>query len=244
MAFLVEKFMVSHRECFICLPENYECGRQYPVVYLNGGKEIEEQIETILEEVRRETKKDIGFLAAGVLSAEWDRDYTPWEAEPPFGNGRTFEGKAGEYLSFLEHELKPYIDTAYCTDEKRERTALAGYSLGGLAAVYALYQTEAFGTVLSLSGSLWYDGFLPYMENTALLRRDCAVYLSLGRLEKKNRNKKMASVSACTQRAAEILKEELTGDVFFEWNLGGHFTEIEKRYGKALVWLSRLWDLS
>ena len=48
----------------------------------------------------------------------------------------------------------------------------------------------------------------------------------------------MAKVGDCTERAAEILKSRFgEKQVCFEWNEGGHFTDISKRLAKAIVWL-------
>ena len=40
--------------------------------------------------------------------------------------------------------------------------AIAGDSMAGLFAVYALYRTQVFSRVASASGSLWYPGLLEY----------------------------------------------------------------------------------
>ena len=37
---------------------------------------------------------------------------------------------------------------------------IAGYSLAGLFALYALYKTDAFTRVASMSGSLWFPGIM------------------------------------------------------------------------------------
>ena len=57
---------------------------------------------------------------------------------------------------------------------------IAGYSLAGLFAVYALYRTDVFARAASVSGSLWFPGFREYVfSHTPLCRPDC-VYFSLG----------------------------------------------------------------
>ena len=115
------------------------------------------------------------------------------------------------------------MDMHYRTKPEPEHTALAGYSLGGLTALYALYQTDSFGWIASLSGSLWYDGFCEYMEKERPLRREVNVYLSLGKKERLSRNPRMGKVAECTERARQILESQL-GQV-----LAGEMKEEQKR---------------
>lgn len=133
--------------------------------------------------------------------------------------------KMGKKSDFLLLSIKP------------EHSVLIGYSLGGLTALYTLYKTKVFGNIGSLSGSLWYDDWIAFMESTLPVTESCKIYLSLGQKESKSRNVRMAKVAECTEHAAEILKLQFgTENIFFEWNEGGHFTDIPKRFAKAIAW--------
>lgn len=240
-------------DCRLYLPSDYYGGtRRYSVVYVNGEVPIEEILTKLVE-------KDAGtdFILLSVKPKSWNDDFTPWAA-PAFraGEGAPL-GRADAYLSCLTEEIKPYMDTHYRTKPEPEYTALFGYSLGGLTAVYAVYKTDVFGAVASLSGSLWFDGFCEFMERENPLRADLRIYFSLGKKESRSKNPRMGKVAECTRRAAEILEEELErlegydgvgeesrlkagtenrGRVCFEWNEGGHFHDIEGRFAKALMW--------
>jgi enterochelin esterase-like enzyme len=62
------------------------------------------------------------------------------------------------YTRFLTDELVPYIRTNYHVTADPAQTLIGGYSLGGLAAMYAAFRhPEIFGLVLSQSGSFWYE---------------------------------------------------------------------------------------
>lgn len=128
------------------------------------------------------------------------------------------------------------MDAHYRTKPEPQYTALFGYSLGGLTAVYALYKTDVFGAAASLSGSLWFDDFCEWMEGEKPLRTDLRVYLSLGKKESRSKNLRMAKVAECTQRAKKILAVQLKKPVHFDWNEGGHFHDIEGRFAKAVMW--------
>lgn len=232
-------------DCRLYLPSDYyEGARRYPVIYVNG----EISIEGILTKLVKEDGRT-DFLLLSVKPSNWNDDFTPWAA-PAFRKGEeTPAGKADAYLSCLIKEIKPYMDAHYQTRPEPEYTALFGYSLGGLTAVYAVYKTNTFGAIASLSGSLWFDGFCEFLERKKPLRTDLRVYFSLGKKESRSKNPRMGRVAACTERAVKILRsrletengcangaEERTGAVYFEWNEGGHFKDIEGRFAKAIMW--------
>ena len=249
----IDEIQIAGLACNLYLPSGYNnTQKHYPVIYVNG--------EIPLDEIVNEVKK-VGvaaeFLLLSVQPGDWNDDFTPWCA-PAFRKGETAPaGKADEYILRLAEEIKPYIDTNYRTKPEPEHTVLLGYSLGGLAALYSCYKTDVFGVIGSLSGSLWYDNFCEFMEREQPLRTDLKVYLSLGKKECLSKNPRMGKVEECTQRAREILIRQLSAstdnakdgtqniringqsdnnadNVFFEWNEGGHFHEIPKRFAKAI----------
>lgn len=66
-----------------------------------------------------------------------------------------------------------------------EWRGIAGYSLAGLFALYAIYQTDVFTRVGCISGSLWFPGFLEYVFTHESKRRPGCLYFSLGDKEAK-----------------------------------------------------------
>jgi enterochelin esterase family protein len=62
------------------------------------------------------------------------------------------------FVEFLGDELVPFLRANYGTSPDPGKTAIGGYSLGGLAAAYAgLRRPETFGLILSQSGAYWYE---------------------------------------------------------------------------------------
>ena len=246
----VDEIQIAGLSCKLYLPAGYNnTQKHYPVIYVNGEIPIEE----VINEVRK-TDVDIEFLLLSIQPHDWNDDFTPWSA-PAFRKGEAAPaGKADNYIFCLTEEIKPFIDTNYRTKPEPKHTILLGYSLGGLAALYACYKTDQFGVVGSLSGSLWYDNFCEYMEKEKPLRTDLKVYLSLGKKECLSKNLRMGKVADCTQWARDILIRQLSTNadyaksdtqgklfknVFFEWNDGGHFHEIPQRFAKAIVWWTK-----
>lgn len=245
------KLHIADMDCRLYLPPGYGEGEAYyPVIYVNGDIPIE---GIMTKAVNAGVRAD--FLLLSIQPKSWNDDFTPWAA-PAFRAGEEApQGRADAYLSCLTEKIKPYVDAHYRTKPEPAHTALLGYSLGGLTAVYAIYKTDVFGMIASLSGSLWFDGFSEFMEREKPLRTDLRIYFSLGKKESRSKNPRMRKVAVCTQRAGEILaggpgrivesdaeweSSHSAGKgtvVYFEWNEGGHFHDIEGRFAKALVYL-------
>lgn len=233
---IIKTLKISGLDCQLYLPEEYETSlKNYPVIYVNG----EIPIEDVLSEVEKQGGGVVpDFLMLSVKPNNWNNDFTPWSTAAFRAGESAPSGNAASYIKVLSEEIKPFIDENFRTKKDTENTILIGYSLGGLTALYSLYKTDVFGRIGSISGSLWYDDWITFMENTLPERKTCKLYLSLGRKEPKSRNSRMAKVGDCTERATEILKSRFgEKQVFFEWNEGGHFTDISKRLAKAIVWL-------
>jgi len=95
------------------------------------------------------------------------RDYTPTDegwylggtgTDGHVGNRPSFagEGGAAAFLAFLSDELVPFVERGFRTADER---AIAGYSFGGLFALYALLAHPGlFDRYLVCSPSLWWGG--------------------------------------------------------------------------------------
>jgi predicted alpha/beta superfamily hydrolase len=116
--------------------------------------------------------------------------------------------------------------------ENAERTLL-GVSLSGLFAVWSAFSTDAFTNIISISGSLWYDGLVEWMKEQAPSPRIKKVCMLLGEKEKNAKEKRMATVEKRTQAAANILKEKTQASVTFELVEGTHFSPIMPRLERA-----------
>ena len=129
----------------------------------------------------------------------------------------------------LEQAL-PALKNRYPISENPEDTGIFGYSLGGLAALYMAYERPEFGLVGCLSGSLWYEGFMPWAEARRIANPDARVYLSLGRKEEKTRNPYLCKIGDCYRREEELLSRQLgPSRVTMTWHDGGHATEVHRR---------------
>ncbi len=196
-----------------------------PLIILNTTQDEGQDVYGALCKM---TNRD--FVLAAISGLNWGHDMTPWEV-PAIPHGDPCTGGADEYIEDLKEEILP--DILSRLDFTPSFTMLAGYSLAGLFAIYCTYKTDIFDRVASISGSLWYPGFMDFVESNEMVRKPDKMYISLGDKEAKTRIKTMQSVRANTDRLASFYKESGI-DLTYEINPGNHFTDIVKRTAKGI----------
>lgn len=198
-------------------------------MYPHQANEVEHLWDSLMELV-----PDQNFLLVAFQVEDWNRDFSPWKAPAAFGT-EGFPGQGAETLSWLTEQCIPYIDQTF--DTKEQEHWIVGYSLAGLFALWAAYESDAFSGVACCSGSLWFQDWDKYVKENALKRR-CCIYLSLGGKEEMTKNRVMATVGGRTREQKKILeKDPMTDQVILEWNPGGHFSDAGKRLAKGIRWL-------
>ncbi len=183
---------------------------------------IEREIEMI-----RSFSEKTDFLFAAVPVEEWNLDLSPWPAPPVYGSEGFGNGAERTLNRLLDEIVLPLRQNG-------RRFYLGGYSLAGLFALWAAYQTDAFCGVAAASPSVWFPGFPEYTQKNRL--RTDAVYLSLGTKEEKTRNPVMSWVGHNIMELHAHLEREGTVCTL-EWNEGNHFREPELRMAKGFAWL-------
>ncbi|MDO5638830.1 MAG: alpha/beta hydrolase-fold protein [Neisseria sp.] len=165
---------------------------------------------------------------------DWEASFSPWPAPKAFKSAPDFSGGADAYLTLLdEHILPEAFDTLSLTPVWQ---GLAGYSLGGLFALYAACKSRRFSRTASVSGSLWFDGWLEWMQQNPPAALPQKAYFSVGDNEARSKNPRMAVVETNTRAAAECW-QTLGIRTTFELNPGGHFEAVPQRMAKAAAWL-------
>ena len=172
-------------------------------------------------EIQKLTDTDFYLLAIKVQI--WNHSLSPWCAPAVFGKEDFGNGAAGT----LEAVLK------FCTAQDKAYI-IGGYSLAGLFALWAAYQTNVFQGVAAVSPSVWFPGFLDYMKEHSIQTN--RVYLSLGDKEEKTRNPVMATVGGRIREAHGLLQTQGINTTL-EWNQGNHFKDADKRTARGFAWL-------
>jgi predicted alpha/beta superfamily hydrolase len=178
---------------------------------------------------------DSKFVLVSVDGVDWDCDLSPWPAPRVSRNRNDFAGGADAYLKELTENIVPAVEAKIGFSPCCR--SIAGYSLAGLFAIYALYRTDIFSRVASMSSALWYDGFLNFMKKNSPMRLPERAYFSLGDREKKARNQRLAAVEECTVDAENLVRD-LGVNTIFELNSGNHFRDVPERIAKGIRWIS------
>ena len=168
-----------------------------------------------------------GISIVVIPDVNWNDDLTPWPAEGVFKKAKPFGGHAAAFLDKLTNEIIPEAEKILGV-EGAERTIM-GVSLSGLFAVWAGFRTDAFTNIISISGSLWYDGITEWMKEQTPSPQLKKVCMLLGEKEKNAKDKRMATVEEKTIAAAEIMKSKSQAAVTFELVEGTHFSPILPR---------------
>ena len=78
----------------------------------------------------------------------------------------SFAGEAGRTLDYIEQQVVPQLDIQ---SQANRPLYIMGYSLAGLFALWAMYQTDIFAGCATCSGSMWYPGFTEYVNSQPTL---------------------------------------------------------------------------
>lgn len=171
------------------------------------------------------------FSLAVITGVDWDASLSPWAAPPVFKKGKPFGGGADKLLAWVEALLPRLIAQNSLSPEY---VGIAGYSLAGLFAVYAAYKSRAFSCAASVSGSLWFPGFVDFALKNAPVRVPRFAYFSVGDRESETKNPCLSRARASAETVERRLRE-LGAETAFELNPGGHFNEPEERLARGMA---------
>ncbi len=162
---LYSKILREQRKIWIYTPDMNvdirDTSKHYPVIYL---LDADANFESLVGMVR--TLSQINgntvcpeMIIVGILNTDRTRDFTPTHIknDPPFIDsiGAKKTGGGEKFISFLEKELIPYIDSSYSTQPYK---MIIGHSLGGLMVVDMLANhPKLFNAYISIDPSMWWD---------------------------------------------------------------------------------------
>lgn len=172
-----------------------------------------------------------GMTVVALPRADWYQDFSPWPAPPLNKRGPAFSGGADAYLAALTAEIIPGAEKAL--NLRPRRRALAGYSLAGLFSLYALTRSPLFSACACVSGSLWFPGWIEYLERAVFAAAPDYVYLSLGDRESHSRNPLLSTAGQAMEQTLSLLQKRGIPCVF-AWNAGGHFENAQGRLRQGI----------
>lgn len=166
------------RNIWVSLPPGYYAGEsvKYPVVYLLDG---DNHFASVVSMIRQLSEGYTSFLPKMIVVAIHNtdrlRDLTPSHISRKAADGTEIAaykmtGGGEKFLSFIQKELIPHIDSAYPTSPYK---MFIGHSLGGLMVIDALlHHPEMFNAYVAIDPSLWYDDRKLLLQSADILHRN------------------------------------------------------------------------
>lgn len=219
----IKRYTADGREATLYMADS----ENRPLVILNNYSGDGSSVVKALEETGC---PDLNLLCVGNLN--WNHDMTPWSCPALSADDEPCTGGADDYLKLLVSDILPKAK-----DFVRgvpPHIGIAGYSLGGLFALYACYNCDVFDRAASVSGSLWFPDFKDYVFNNPMKKIPDKVYLSLGDAEAKTKHPLLKTVQDNTEEIVGHYKK-LGLNVTWELNPGNHFRNAALRSAKGIA---------
>lgn len=217
----------------------FSIGEGIPYIYLGVQENSVEYVERIAAFLTENVENPSMTLVA-YEAKDWNAEFSPWSAPSIWKKTKDdpgFIGKGPDTLQWLKEIGIPFVEKTENPETGRRNRYLAGYSLAGLFSLWAFYESQIFRGCVSGSGSLWFPGWMEYLEKASAPEDSC-IYLSLGGKEEKTKNPVMASIGNATRKAkAQIEADENVTFSCLEWNPGGHFSDPDIRVAKGVAWI-------
>ena len=155
----------EQRKIWIHVPESYNEGiyasQRYPVVYLLDGDAHFFSVVGMIHQLSTVNGNTVvpEMIVVGIPNTDRTRDLTPThiDAAPPFLDSAASKTSGGgeRFMSFIEKELMPHIDSLYPTEPYK---ILIGHSFGGLTVMNTLINhPDLFNAYIAIDPSMWWD---------------------------------------------------------------------------------------
>ena len=197
-------------------------GDHGPIFYIGSHEIIDDYINYIQGD---------HYLLVIFEVEDWNRDFSPWYALSPVGE--PFLGGGKQTLAYLVDHIIQEVHQKY---PAYHHDYICGYSLAGLFALWAYLDTDRFKGCVVSSASLWFEGFMDYIQ-VHLPKKDTCIYLSLGGKEEKSKNQVMAQIGNLYRELYQKYKEDPDIRVTLKMNPGGHFTKTIERVCEGISWI-------
>lgn len=200
-----------------------------PVIYLNTYSNEGQQVFRAAQATGCPL-----FTLVTIGNLNWNHNMVPWDSSAAFKGGEPFTGGADDYLRLLLRDILSRTEKDLMGAPAWR--GIVGYSLAGLFALYAIYQTDIFSRVGSISGSLWFSGLKQYILTHEPKRPPDRIYFSLGDKESKTRNPILRSVRKDTEEIHDFYRS-MGVDTVFQLNPGNHDHRAAERTAAGIAWL-------
>ena len=163
---LQSNILNEHRKILVYVPnsssKNEISQQRYPVLYLLDGDAHFNSVVGMIQQLSQVNRNTIlpEMIVVGIPNTDRTRDLTPThvKSDPSFKNMENILKSSGggeNFISFIEKELMPYINTNYPTSPYK---ILIGHSFGGLTVMNTLVNhTNLFNSYICIDPSMSWD---------------------------------------------------------------------------------------
>lgn len=141
-------------------PDGIYAQRRCPVIYVLDGDDHFKSVVAMVEKLSQGGPNIMlpPMIVVGISNTDRTRDLTPTHVRAAAMMDSASAARSGggdKFISFLEKELIPHIDSLYPTAPYR---VFIGHSLGGLMAIHTLINhTRLFNAYLAIDPSMMWD---------------------------------------------------------------------------------------
>jgi predicted alpha/beta superfamily hydrolase len=157
------KILSEQRKIWVYVPQPPDdfAKVKYPVVYLLDGDSHFSSVVGMIQQLSSVNNNNIipQMIVVGIPNIDRTKDLTPTHVDfdpmmADLGSVSTSGGNE-KFLSFIEKELIPHVDSSYPTLPYR---MIIGHSFGGLTVINALItHKQLFNAYVSIDPSMWWD---------------------------------------------------------------------------------------
>jgi predicted alpha/beta superfamily hydrolase len=157
------KILSEQRKIWVYVPQPPDdfAKVKYPVVYLLDGDSHFSSVVGMIQQLSSVNNNNIipQMIVVGIPNIDRTKDLTPTHVDfdpmmADLGSVSTSGGNE-KFLSFIEKELIPHVDSTYPTLPYR---MIIGHSFGGLTVINALVNhKQLFNAYVSIDPSMWWD---------------------------------------------------------------------------------------
>ncbi|MDQ9090716.1 alpha/beta hydrolase-fold protein [Pseudoalteromonas haloplanktis] len=168
----------ENRKVFIRLPSNFEPKKRYSLIIRTDGNFNLAQWDSVMAELPAQQDTILVSIPNQFWTDTRNRDLVPpyarqdvnTQPRPANENAPEIFGQADKFLTFIDSELLPYLESHYNLTNNR---ILSGYSAGGSFVLYTMSTKPwLFNGYFAFSPAAWYDDMTVVTEfNQFLLER-------------------------------------------------------------------------
>ena len=165
------KILSEQRKVWIYVPNSGQADskQRYPVLYLLDGDAHFYSVVGMIQQLSQVNGNTIcpEMIVVGIPNTDRTRDLTPThvDADPPFMDSAFSKTSGGgeQFVSFIEKELMPHIDSLYPTQPYK---MLIGHSFGALTVMNIVANhRKLFNSYICIDPSMWWDK-MKFLEAT------------------------------------------------------------------------------